>query len=123
MAEHLRTGEQGEQAACRFLEGAGYRILARNWRHGRDELDIVARMDDILVVVEVKTRRDERVALPEDAVDQAKQERLFRAAEAYLDKEVDEDLRVRFDVVAVIFEGAEARIRHIAEAFYPTNDG
>ncbi|MCB9169379.1 MAG: YraN family protein [Flavobacteriales bacterium] len=122
MAEHLRIGQLGEQAACRFLEQAGYTILARNWRHGRDELDIVARQGDTVVMVEVKTRSDDRVAAPEEAVDKAKQDRLIRAAEAFIEQQSEEDLQVRFDVVTVLFQNGGTRIRHIPEAFYPTND-
>ena len=65
MADHNRTGEQGEQLACQWLEAKGFSILHRNWRHGRDEIDIVARDGDFLVVVEVKTRNTARWGDPE----------------------------------------------------------
>ena len=60
MAEHLETGADGEQLACRYLEGKGYRILERNWRSGQNELDIIATNKQFLVIVEVKTRRSSR---------------------------------------------------------------
>lgn len=68
MAMHLRTGAEGEQAACQWLDQRGYRIEARNWRHGRLEVDIVARHGRTLVIVEVKTRRSDRYDGPADAV-------------------------------------------------------
>ena len=65
MATHLSTGKQGEQLACQWLEAKGFSILHRNWRHGRDEIDIVARDGEFLVVVEVKTRSTGRWGDPE----------------------------------------------------------
>lgn len=119
MAEHLRTGAQGEQLACQWLEANGFTIIHRNWRHGRDELDIVAREGRFLVVVEVKTLSSEQWKQPEQAVDKAKQRKLFRAAGA-LAHTVEEDLELRFDVISVTFAPEGPRILHLPDAFYPT---
>lgn len=121
MATHLRTGAEGEQAACQWLEQQGYRIEARNWRHGRLEVDIVARHGRTLVIVEVKTRRSDRYDGPADAVGPAKQRKLYRAAEAYLDA-LGEDIAVRFDIITVWMDGAAPRLEHLEDAFYPTPD-
>ncbi|MBV6405695.1 MAG: YraN family protein [Flavobacteriales bacterium] len=121
MAEHLRTGAEGEQVACQWLEQQGYRILARNWRHGHLEVDIVARQGGTVVIVEVKTRRSDRYDGPADAVGPAKQRKLYRAAEAYLDA-LGEDVAVRFDIITVWMTGATPRIEHLEDAFYPTPD-
>ena len=85
MALHLELGAAGEQLACQWLLANGYTILHRNWRHGRDELDIVAREGGELVVVEVKTRATGRHGEPEDAVSPAKRRKLMRAAAAYVE--------------------------------------
>ena len=119
MAEHLETGALGEQLACQWLEGHGYRVLHRNWRHGRDELDIVASKDRFLVVVEVKTQRDEQWKDPEQAVDRAKQRKLLRAAEA-LAHSHPEDLELRFDIIAITLRPEGPQVLHIPDAFYPT---
>lgn len=121
MAEHLDTGATGEQLACQWLLAHGFTILHRNWRHGRDELDVVAREGRFLVVVEVKTRSSGRWQEPEEAVDQRKQRKLLRAAEALVHS-MEEDLELRFDVISVTFAPEGPRILHIPDAFYPTLD-
>ncbi len=121
MATHLRTGAEGEQVACQWLLAQGYRIEARNWRHGHLEVDIVARHAGTLVIVEVKTRRSDRYDGPADAVGPAKQHKLYRAAEAYLDA-LGEEVDVRFDIITVWMNGPTPRVEHLEDAFYPTPD-
>jgi putative endonuclease len=119
MADHLRTGAAGEQLACQWLERHGFVVLHRNWRHGHDEIDVVARHGRFLVVVEVKTLSSDRWADPEHAVDQRKQARLLRAADALLHT-TEEDLDLRFDVIAITHQPNGPEILHIPDAFYPT---
>jgi putative endonuclease len=121
MAEHLRTGAQGEQLACQYLERKGFAILHRNWRNGRNELDIVAQDGRFLVVVEVKTRSTDHHGFPEESVDGAKARRLMRAADDLL-AELGSDLELRFDVVSITLSTPEPAIFHIPDAFYPTLD-
>ena len=116
MAEHLITGAAGEQLACQWLQERGFAIVHRNWRHGHDELDIVARDGRFLVVVEVKTRSSDRWGDPEDAVDNKKQERLIRAAEELIHG-TDEDLELRFDVISITHTPRGPEILHIPDAF------
>jgi putative endonuclease len=120
MAEHNKVGIRGEQLACQWLEDHGFTVLHRNWRHGRDELDVVARDGGQLVVVEVKTRSSDRHGDPEEAVTLAKQRKLYRAAQAYLET-FAADLDLRFDILGVTFmPGGRCEFFHIREAFYPT---
>lgn len=121
MAEHLHTGAAGEQLACQWLEGHGFIVLHRNWRHGRDEIDIVAREGRFLVVVEVKTLTSARWGNPEDAVDHRKQRKLMRAADELIEQ-TEEDLELRFDVIAITHTPQGPEIFHIPDAFYPTLD-
>jgi len=114
------VGEWGEEHSARFLSDGGYRILARNVRPDRrDEIDIVARYENTLVFVEVKTRADESFGSPITAVDRSKRHALNRAAAAYLKKAGYPDLFYRFDVIEVVGtpEGGEPLIRHIENAF------
>jgi putative endonuclease len=67
MAEHNELGEKGEELARNFLRKKGYKIIERNWRFGKDEIDIIAIDNDYLVIVEVKTRRSNYFAEPEFA--------------------------------------------------------
>jgi putative endonuclease len=121
MAEHLRTGAQGEQLACHYLENKDLTILHRNWRHGHDELDIVARDGRFLVFVEVKTRSSDRWGDPENDVSPAKIRKLMRAVDGYLDA-FPTELELRFDVVSITLNAGRPDILHITDAFYPTLD-
>lgn len=117
---HLRTGRWGEKQAERILKQKGYRILDRRVRVGRrDELDLVARMAETLVFVEVKTRRDERFGRAVKAVRRAKQKAMGRAAIRYIRRMKQPPPYIRFDVIEVIGseEQADPIIRHIENAF------
>jgi putative endonuclease len=92
-------GAAGEAAACAHLEQCGYRILARNARAERVELDIVAERGGVLVFVEVKTRRGSGWGSAAEAVDAHKQARIARGARAWLRASERRPRRVRFDVV------------------------
>lgn len=118
MAEHNIYGKEGEDLAAAYLESQGYAILDRNWHAGHKELDLVARKDDTLVIVEVKTRDNDGYGNPEDAVDNKKIKKLISAADAYIKKNAI-DLEVRFDIISIIGHGANSHIEHIKEAFIP----
>lgn len=99
MADGL-TGAEAEALACRHLERAGLRVLSRNYRCPRGEIDLV--MDDrgTRVFVEVRFRRSSRFGSPAESVDPHKQARLLAAARHYLLAH-DEEPPCRFDVVAI----------------------
>jgi len=100
-------GLEGEARAARFLEARGYRIVARNVRAARVEIDLIARRGPLLVFVEVKTRRADRHGLAAEAVDPRKQQRLRRGALAWLAArpEAARGVRTRrFDVVTCLFD-------------------
>ena len=113
-----RIGARGELAAARFLERRGYDIVDRNWTCKAGEADIVAKDQDNLVFVEVKTRTNLEVGLPEEAVDAAKRQRYERIAAYYLADHPYVDMQVRFDVVAILVCAPDrALIRHHIDAF------
>jgi putative endonuclease len=112
-------GQLGEEEACRFLTGLGYKIVKRNFYYGKvGEIDIVAMDGEQLVFVEVKARTNTNRGKPEDWVDVRKQQQLKRVAKGYyhINKLVDQ--ACRFDVVAVDMLGGETEIRHQKTAFY-----
>ncbi len=114
------TGKWGEQAAEKHLRGKGHRILGRRVRVGeRDEIDLVTRVGDVLVFVEVKTRASERYGRPMAAVDRRKRQVTSRAAVRYIRKLRNPDVMFRFDVVEVIGgpDSPETEIRHVEEAY------
>ena len=97
-------GSWGETVAGFFLESRGYQVLARNVRTPHGEIDLVTRQkkDGELVFVEVKTRTNGSLGLPEEAVDLKKLEHLLLAAEAYLQAHPDQSaLAWRIDIVAI----------------------
>ena len=118
MAEHNELGMKGEEIALEYLRKIGYLILERNWRAGHNELDIIARDKDFLVIVEVKSRQNSNFAEPEEAVTRDKQNALIRAANAYIYKK-NINLETRFDIISIIHNAKETRINHIKDAFYP----
>ncbi|MDL2322381.1 YraN family protein [Bacteroidales bacterium OttesenSCG-928-A17] len=118
MADHNKLGKEGEQAAINYLKENGYRILHTNWQKGHLELDIVARTEEELVFVEVKTRSTGTIINPEDAVTNQKIRHLINAADIYI-KCFDIELSPRFDIISVIGTGTEFEIDHIEDAFYP----
>lgn len=122
MNEKKKTGDEGEEAASRFLQDQGHEILARNWRAGHLELDIVSLACDGIHFVEVKTRRPPMQAAPQESVTATKQRRLASAAKAYLNRAKSPslgDVECHFDIVAVTFENHETRIEYFQDAFYP----
>jgi putative endonuclease len=113
------TGRWGEDQAVAHLTRAGYRILGRRVRPDRrDEIDIVARREGVLVFVEVKTRATEQFGRPAEAVNRAKRHALNRAAVRYLRRLGHPRLACRFDVIEVIGRpGAPVALRQIENAF------
>lgn len=109
-------GKAGEDAAVAYLEEKGYRILDRNWRKNRLELDIVATKDGVLVFVEVKTRRDTAYREPHESVDWKKIRHIVIAADAYI-KQHNIEADIRFDIIEVVGAAGHFTFTHIEEAF------
>lgn len=111
-----KVGKMGEQTAARFLENQGYKILAKNYRYQKGEIDIIAQNAKELVFVEVKTNLGENFGEPEDRVGLAKQRQIARVAMGYLQSEKLYDVDCRFDVISIT--GRTQKIRHIKDAFW-----
>jgi putative endonuclease len=115
-----RLGRAAEEAAARYLETRGWRLLGRNVRVGRGELDIIARRGPVLAFVEVKARRTHSCGAPEDAVGAAKRRQVARLAELWLAARpwaMGGVRDVRFDIIAVDLTSFPAAVRHLAAAF------
>lgn len=111
-------GKRGEEAATCFLERREYEILDRNWKCIAGEADIVALQDDTLCFIEVKTRKDAQKGFPSEAVDTRKRSRYERIAACYLKDHDCADVRVRFDIIAILVLGEDrAFLRHHLNAF------
>lgn len=109
-------GDRGEREAARFLKRQGLRVLARSYRTARGEIDLIAREGDVLVFVEVKTRR---AGVPAEAVTPEKQRRLTLAALHFLKRHHLLECRSRFDVVAIVWpdDRGQPAIEHVRDAF------
>lgn len=118
MRTTIETGREGEEAAKAFLQKKGYTILQSNWHFHHYELDIVAVDEDMLVVVEVKTRADDYLIAPDEAVDRKKMRRTISAADAYV-RYFNLELPVRFDIVTVVKSREGYQIDHYEDAFLP----
>lgn len=97
-----KLGDFGERKAARAYVEAGYRVVARNWRCGEGELDLVLRGDDVLVFAEVKTRSSDIFGMPAEAVTPAKQARIRRLARRFCTDTGERARSLRFDVVSVL---------------------
>ncbi len=118
MAKHNELGKLGEEMAQEYLHTKGYTILATNWRLGDLEVDIIARVGETLVLVEVKTRSSDWMQRPEEAVDRRRRDRLCRAANAYVKgKQWNGDVRI--DIIAIVLNEKRKEINHIEDAVHP----
>ena len=119
MAESHNLGKKGEDVAADHLRNDGYKILFRNWKWGKHEIDLIAENKDQILFAEVKTRSDDFRMHPVTAVTTEKQKSIIRAADGYL-KKFNIDKESRFDVITIIKKGDSYHVDHIEGAFYPT---
>lgn len=112
-----QKGKAGEELAASFLEKQGYRILQRNYRFDRGEIDLVAIESGELVFVEVKARHNDRFGSPEEAITPAKEEQLKKVAEGYLLERKLDHQACRFDIVSISYIGNTPEISVLRNAF------
>ncbi len=120
MASKKETGAFGEDQAVSFLVENGYQIVTRNWRYLKGEIDIIAKKEDWLVFVEVKTRSTIDFGNPEEFVAPKQQRLIINTAHQFI---VDNDRQeeARFDIVGIVVQnGKVVQVDHIEGAFYPT---
>jgi putative endonuclease len=116
--QHLQHGELGERAAKKYLQKAGLKFLAANFRSDRGEIDLIFRDGDCLCLVEVKTRSSEDWTRPASAVNARKRRLLSQTALDYLRLLKNPQVKIRFDIVEVLLAGGEVReIRHLPNTF------
>ncbi len=112
-------GKKGEQLTADYLEKKGYKIIDRNFRFGKGEIDIVCKYGDDLVIVEVKSVRVNGYGEGEERISIKKQKKIINTAYAFLDQHEEYlDFGVRFDVVVVNFSQYPVDIRHYTGAFW-----
>jgi len=99
--ERINLGRRGENVSVKFLKKQGYKIMQTNYRCSVGEVDIIAKDNNVLCFVEVKTRKSQEFGLPEEAVDWRKQMKLAKVALTYLKEKKICEQDLRFDVVSV----------------------
>jgi putative endonuclease len=119
MAESHALGKKGEDLAADHLKSKGFRILYRNWKWGKNEIDIIAENAGYIIFTEVKTRSEDPAEGFSKSVSPSKQSAIINAANGYLQKfRIDKESR--FDIITIVRDGESFRIDHIEDAFYPT---
>ncbi|MCV9928004.1 YraN family protein [Flavobacterium sp. LS1R49] len=117
MAAHNELGRIGEELAVEYLEQNGYKILDTNWTYQKAEIDIIATKENILAIVEVKTRSRLDFGSPQDFVDSKKIQLLVKAVNAYINyREID--FEIRFDIIGIHKNKESFVIEHLIDAFY-----
>lgn len=117
MAQHNALGKKGEQLAVDYLIKKGYQIIQRNYRYDKAEVDIIAKKDAILAIVEVKTRSSSDFGNPEDFVKPIQIKNLVKAVHEFVTVN-SLDVEVRFDIIAIVKEDSSYDITHLENAFY-----
>ena len=117
MAEHNDFGNLAENLAADFLTQKNYKILVRNFRYQRAEVDIIAEFEDLIVVVEVKARSFNSLIEPQEAVTKKKIKAILLCSDFFM-TENSIDKEVRFDIITVVpDESGKLVIEHIEDAF------
>jgi putative endonuclease len=118
MAQSHRLGFEGENLAAEHLERTGWRVVARNYRFGHREIDLIARRGQIVAFVEVKTRARLRWGHPLFAIDARKRAEIERVARVWLDRHGRRGDAFRFDAIAVYrTDQGTLRVEHLEDAW------
>lgn len=117
MADHNDLGKEAENLAAEYLLKNEYKILVRNFRFKKNEVDIIAEKDNLIVVVEVKARSTDFFILPQEAVTKGKIKSIVLAANHFME-EFNKNQEVRFDIISVLPDKkGNLEIEHIPDAF------
>ena len=110
-------GKKGEDQAVEFLKEKGYKILERNYRFKKSEVDLICQKEDLLIFVEVKARRSKTYGYPESFVSANQQKAIIRASQEYvIANSWKRD--IRFDIVAILELKGRSEVEHFKDAFY-----
>ena len=117
MAQHNELGKKGEELAVDYLISKGYKIIERNYRFNKAEVDIMAQKQSTLAIIEVKTRSTTDFGNPQDFVKPKQIQRLVKAVDEYVTIH-NLEVEIRFDIIAIVKNKTLFDIEHIENAFY-----
>ena len=117
MGKHNEFGKEGEEIAVNYLLEHGYRVLYRNYRYLKAEVDIIAEKEDMIAMVEVRARSNDQIIAIADTITKKKIKLLVMAADHFV-TEMHLDKEVRFDIIAILKNKKVFKIDHMKSAFY-----
>ena len=117
MGKHNEFGKEGEKIAADFLIENGYRIVQKNYRYLKSEIDIIAQKGDVLAIVEVRARSNDQIIAIADTITPKKIKLLVTGADHYVTSN-ELDVEVRFDVITILKNKKIFKINHLESAFY-----
>ncbi len=112
-----KLGKKGEDTAVKYLEKMNYKILKRNYRNRRGEIDIIAYFNSVIVIIEVKARTSNKFGYPIDAVNGIKINKIKECTKYSLYKEKVEFSEIRFDIIEIYKIKEKYVVNHIKNAF------
>jgi putative endonuclease len=110
-------GELGERIAARWFQRSGWRVVARRFRAGRRDIDLIIEREGLIAFVEVKSRTGVEFGDPVEAVHRRKQRSLTKSAQSWIARHGRSDEKYRFDVMGVLMSGQKVFVRHVPGAF------
>jgi putative endonuclease len=113
----IELGKWGEELALQKIKQLGYQCIARNYRCALGEIDLIAKHGDCLVFLEIKTRKGKTLGYSKEAINQKKKQQISKVALSYMKRHNCNDVRSRFDVVAISLVNGRAEIEVITNAF------
>jgi len=117
MAQHNELGKIGEKLAADYLLSKGYEIVCKNYFYQKAEIDIIAKHNNMMICVEVKTRNSDFFGDPQEFVSPSKIKLLVKAMDAFI-IENDITLETRFDIIAILKNRSKEELTHYENAFY-----
>jgi putative endonuclease len=115
---NIEIGLLGEQLACDYLRKKDFQIIDRNYRFKKNEVDIIAKKDNELIIIEVKTRQTAEIGEPWQAVTRNKQKQIIQVANQYVQSN-NIELNTRFDIISIVHNSYRTELKHLEGAFYP----
>jgi len=115
---HIELGKRGEEVAVNHLCTKGYEVVERNYKWKNSEVDIICKKNNLLIVVEVKTRNSLALGEPYLSVTRSKQRQIIKVTNEFIQSN-NVSLDVQFDVISIILNQHQMQIEHIENAFYP----
>lgn len=112
-----KLGKLGEDLAVKYLIARGYTVLHRNYRYRKAEIDVIARKNGVLAIVEVKSRSGGFYESISDSVSKKKRNLLVMATDGYI-QDNKLDLEVRFDIITILSDDSGYKIEHFTDAFF-----